>query len=377
MEEKKPIKSKYRNYDILIYIVLIVLAYFLGVNVYSNTGGVYGSDRTVFAIVGILVGFFVATITYEIGKLIFGKISSLNLISINIFGLTFKRVDGKLKFCFEKLENYGGKTVMACKKVDRSLPVLYFLGGSIFTVIAFVGLIFLGIYLTNYLNDGIYQYIFYMASCVALIVILLNMVPFYAGALLDGFVLRLITSKENKEAYFHYIYNLGELNKSNGSLLLYTSDSIDDFFTSKAYFQNYYYYLLNNDVEKAKEVLQKCIEIIDLFEDDEIKFIQAEHLYFLITENKLEEAQDYYSGLDSSLRRKISNGKKQYFKTSILIPSMIEVNYDNFEYLMAKYEHSKFNYLPLLKDIETKMMEDSFDKIRSYQVEWFTKESDI
>ena len=91
-------------------------------------------------------------------------------------------------------------------------------------------------------------------------------------------------------------------------------------------------------------------------------------------ENKNDEADELYSSLDSSYRRKIASGRYRFFKTSILLTATIELNYDNYEYLMDKFSHVKKDALPLLINLEDSLIDKSLDFVKNVQKEWFKQE---
>lgn len=372
--KKNEIKPKYRNYDIFIYVLVIIVAYFVGTAIFEHTFDVYGSDVYLFAVVGLIAGYLVTTIVYEIGKLIFGLIANFRLISLNILGFTFKKENGKIHFAFTKVRNYGGSTEMYPKDINKNIPYLYLLGGFIFTVLVDIGIIFLGRYLTELLDEGIYRYVGYLISAVSLIILILNIVPFYSGALLDGFVIRVIYNKDNRRAYLEYLSNLHQMTSSDGKLVVYKEDKKSDFFQAKTLLQDYYYYLLNNQLDEAKATLNMAIECVNLLEDDEIAIMYSNKIYFLLMENKNDEADELYSSLDSSYRRKIASGRYRFFKTSILLTATIELNYDNYEYLMDKFSHVKKDALPLLINLEDSLIDKSLDFVKNVQKEWFKQE---
>ena len=117
-----------------------------------------------------------------------------------------------------------------------------------------------------------------------------------------------------------------------------------------------------------------AIECVNLLEDDEIAIMYSNKIYFLLMENKNDEADELYSSLDSSYRRKIASGRYRFFKTSILLTATIELNYDNYEYLMDKFSHVKKDVLPLLINLEDSLIDKSLDYVKTVQKEWFKQE---
>ena len=171
-----------------------------------------------------------------------------------------------------------------------------------------------------------------------------------------------------------YLSNLYQMTSSEGKLVVYKEDKTSDFFQAKTLLQDYYYYLLNNQLDEAKATLNTAIECVNLLEDDEIAIMYSNKIYFLLMENKNDEADELYSSLDSSYRRKIASGRYRFFKTSILLTATIELNYDNYEYLMDKFSHVKKDALPLLINLEDSLIDKSLDYVKTVQKEWFKQE---
>ena len=121
MEEKEiKKKPKYNNHSFFVWIVVLFLAWTLGQNIFPESNGVFLNDALLVSLIAIVAGYILVTFTYEIGKIIFGKISGYRLVYTNMLMFTFKRNnENKLKFKMDKFTHIGGTTIMAPKKLVR------------------------------------------------------------------------------------------------------------------------------------------------------------------------------------------------------------------------------------------------------------------
>lgn len=378
MEKKQ--KPKYRNYSIYIYIVIIIIAYFLGTAIFGESVSLFGNEIWMYAIVSIIIGYIATVIFYELGKLLFGYIAGYHLIYINIFGFTLISTKNKLSFKYQGIENYGGKTLMAPNDEDgkKSHPGLYLLGGAILTIIIMGSLLGLSFYLTSLLNDETYQYCTYMICGVSLLILLLNLIPFFNDTLLDGFILRLLSANdENYLAYHHYLYNEEALYTAKHDLKVYEYQNYDEFFQAFSLIHNYYYYIDNNDISLAENMVDKALENASLLIDSlSIKAYSFKY-YFMLTRGEDTLVEEQYWALDSSIRKGISSHKDfEMLKTSLLIASLIDLNYDLYEYITTKINSKKKKYYLLRQNKEDALIEKTLEYIKVKKPEWFTPSQD-
>ena len=83
-EENKNVKKGYKNYTWLVLIALLALAFFMMRELYKSNDFFTGRDSYIFIAATLIGGFLAYSTIYQIGKLIFGLIAGMKLVSANI-----------------------------------------------------------------------------------------------------------------------------------------------------------------------------------------------------------------------------------------------------------------------------------------------------
>lgn len=375
MEEEKKNVNKYHNQSIYVWVVVLILSYFLGQAIFSDAGNAFGTQPYGYAILAIICGYILGTILYELGKLIFGKIAGYNLIYINLFGFTFiKNKDNKTSFKFTKFENYGGKTLMAPKS-NKSCLSLYLLGGSIFSSIITALMIVGSHLLVQEIGLRMLIYIEYIMATVMLIILLFNLAPFLNDDLFDGFVLRLVHHYKFKEQYHKILLEENALITGRGELLYFEDVDYSNPLISKASLYNYYY-LLDKDEEKAKEMLQIGLDNSNYLPDESVGILLSNKYYFkLMNDNYEKVGEEFYK--EEKEYRKIAVNYNNYetIKTALLISSLVDSSYDLYEHILNVMDKKKNNFSCLRLEKENQLIDRALDFIKTKKEDWF-KEDD-
>lgn len=374
MEENKNV-NKYRNQSLYVWIVVLILSYFMGQAIFSNAGNAFGKEPYGYAILAIICGYILGTILYELGKLIFGKIAGYNLIYINLFGFTFiKNKDNKTSLKFTKFENYGGKTLMAPKS-NKSCLSLYLLGGSIFSSIITALMIVGSHLLVQEIGLRMLIYIEYIMATVMLIILIFNLTPFLNDDLFDGFVLRLVHHYKFKEQYHTILLEENALITGRGELLFFEDVDYSNPLISRASIYNYYY-LLNTDEEKAKEMIQIGLDNDDYLTDEDIGILLSNKYYFkLMNDNYEKVGEEFYK--EEKSYRKIAVNYNNYgsIKTALLVSSLVDSSYDLYEHILNVMDKKKTNFSSLRIEKENQLIERALEFIKLKKEDWF-KEDD-
>lgn len=374
MEENKNV-NKYRNQSLYVWIVVLILSYFMGQAIFSNAGNAFGKEPYGYAILAIICGYILGTILYELGKLIFGKIAGYNLIYINLFGFTFiKNKDNKTSFKFTKFENYGGKTLMAPKS-NKSCLSLYLLGGSIFSSIITALMIVGSHLLVQEIGLRMLIYIEYIMATVMLIILIFNLAPFLNDDLFDGFVLRLVHHYKFKEQYHKILLEENALITGRGELLYFEDVDYSNPLISKASLYNYYY-LLDKDEEKAKEMLQIGLDNSNYLPDESVGILLSNKYYFKLMNDSYEKVGEEFYKEEKSYR-KIAVNYNNYgsIKTALLVSSLVDSSYDLYEHILNVMDKKKTNFSSLRIEKENQLIDRALEFIKIKKEDWF-KEDD-
>lgn len=377
-ENTKKSHPKYRNQSIFVYLVVLIVAWFVGQAIFQEASGVFLGDVWIYAILSVLGGYIVGTIVYETGKLIFGKIAGYRLVSFNIFGLCIRKNEkGKTIFARTNIENFGGGTLMAPKK-ESAHPYLYLSGGFLFTVIASAIGILIAVTLSKHTGLEQIQYVEYLIVSVSLLILILNLAPVMNDDIFDGFLIRLLMTHALKKEDFHYVLLQKEALLTGIHPLTYREVyDYENPVSASIPLYNFYYLIDRNEEEKAEKVLEEVVEHGEMLQEEELGIIYSNLIYLLFLRGEIEAAETKYWELDKPIR-KIASSYHHFdtMKTAILIAAFVDMSYDLYEYITTRIEKEKSHFSPLRRNSEDLMIEKALNFIEIKKPEWFIKETE-
>lgn len=377
-ENTKKSHPKYRNQSFFVYLVVLIVAWFIGQAIFQEAASVFLGEVWIYAILSVLGGYIIGTIVYEVGKLIFGKIAGYRLVSFNIFGLCIRKNEkGKLIFSRKSIENFGGGTLMAPKK-ETAHPYLYLSGGFLFTVIASGIGIFAAVFVSNRTGFEQILYVEYLIVSVSLLVLILNLAPVMNDDVFDGFLIRLLMTHALKKEDLHHVMLQKEALVTGIHPLTYkeTSD-YDNPVSASISLYNFYYLIDRNEEEKAEKVLQELADHGEMLQEEELGIVHSNLLYMLFLRGEIEATETKYWELDKPIRKLASSYRHfDTMKTALLTAAFIDMSYDLYEYITMRIEKEKSHFSPLRRDSEDILIEKALNFIEKKKPEWFNKESE-
>ncbi len=343
-EEKNKKRKPYRNYLWFVLIVILILAVIIIRTLLQDDNKFFvGKEKTMFVILSFIFGVLLYVIVYQIGKMIFALLSGFKIISANILMLNFVKKENKLKVEFIFPEGWGGLIhVIPNKEYDRCKPILFHLGGFIFTII-FAVLSSLIAYFVDPTKKIVY--ILLILSIMGIIVLIVNMIPVYTDGVNDGFAIRLLLEKKNKKAYLDNLYQYEALYIGNRELQDFSYEDYDDTFQAYSLIYRYYYFMNKEDFTSAKKVCDLILEHREFISSEDVELAESNKLYFILLSESDEKCYDYYYSLDKGYRNfVISTSNYETLKTGLLVASKIEKTYDLYEHLLKSENKTKELY---------------------------------
>lgn len=204
---------------LIVYVIILALAAVFGLVVIRqySTSGRSGMDTGIFILFvagAIVTGVIFNALMFEAAHVIGAKIGGYNITSFAVLGFTWSKVDGKFKFHFASFDGFTGETkiVPNKKKSKESNPTPYLIMGTIFYAIEVVISVFCFSLLSREDASSIscnIAYFIIIVMAVGGMILLYNIVPFQLDSMTDGYRLRLVSGKKNKEAFNKML--LGEI----------------------------------------------------------------------------------------------------------------------------------------------------------------------
>lgn len=376
-EENKNIKKGYKNYTWLVLIALLALAFFMMRELYKYNEFFTGRDSYIFIAATLIGGFLAYSTIYQIGKLIFGLLSGMKLVSANILIFNFYKEKGKLKFSFGLPEGWVGSMLMVPGKEDynKVKPVLYHFGG-LFGYF-FAALVSILVCLMLEIGDSTKAalYTSCIVAVIGFLVIFLNLIPLYSDGLNDGFTIRLLLNKNNKKAYLDNALQKSALLYSNGEIKNYEYDNYDDIFQAESLLYKYYFYMNQNDQFYAEKIVDRMIENKAFLSLENAQVAVCNKMYFVLLKEGDDYCYDYYYGLDKEYRKfAVSKNNLEAIKTGILLSAKVEKSYDVYYYLTKTYKRSIDKYYPSRRKYEIALIEKSIKLAEEKYPDWKDEE---
>lgn len=363
----------------IVYIVMFGMALLVGLLVIQplfQTGNPFVGPQGlsylwVFLI--ILGALLFNVIFLEIFHILGGKAGKYNVVSVNVLGFCFYKVEGKWKFGFKTFDGLTGETVLSPKN-EKSSPKAYVWFPLLGYLIELVGGILLySIGSAKNASEGLklIAIISIIFVTVASMITLYNFVPLRLDSMTDGYRLTLIAKPANVEAYNELmrIQNLQREGKTIDSIK--TFDEITEF-TASINLISVYENLGKKDFESAEKMIDKIIENPDKVSTSTYNRLIAQKLYIKIVTLPLEEASKFYEdNVGDDIRRFISNDLSMAsIRAYILIAGLLDESQGEVQYAISRKNKAMKRELASRVKVEDILYNDAIAKVKEAHSDW-------
>ena len=361
-------RANFINY--ILTILLTVALVFLTVIICSNRYQVLLKDVILFFIIGFIISSFVCAFLHELGHVILGKINKFNIVSMQFWFCKFYKKNGKLKFCFCRLDDSVGKTIMVAENYDnlekRFLNMTF--GGILFSLLlALVGLIPIIIVSTPLWLYGVLSiflpvggYYFFGNALPTTDDGIKNDGAMIVGLKKNDFASRVIISlliiqselykgKSPSEIDEKYYFDLPQLPEDDLNFVALLN-------------ARYSYYLDKRDYENAKKVTSRLLSLEEYIPKSMMNVIKVDALFDYCTFNRNEEKADDLTYELEKFLNNVNTPANLRAKWAYILNILGEkANAEQF-YKKAMKEAKKSQFLGLVK-FETKLLDELKDSI--------------
>lgn len=361
--------------SLLVYVIMIAIAFVVGFVVIRP---LFGNVGIGFALLYIIGAILFNVIIFEVAHIIGAKISGYKIMSFNILGLCLYRNDNKWKFKFANFDGITGETKIYPNKVDAS-PKAYALA-PLFAYLLEVVLAMTAFYVLKTLDtttNGL------QALCIIFVTVggmlgFYNIFPAKLDSKTDGYLLTLLSKKQNIKAYNELLRIEGAY--ANNVVLndMLVFDEITDF-TSSVNLYTIYKQLDEGKTQEANLLLDKIINNKDKISKDTYCSALAQKMFLVLMNENFDNAKKYYEEhVKQEERRYISNDlSMQSIRAYILISSMLDISEHETRYAISRVNKALKRTLPGRVEIEKKLYESALNKVDATRPEWHIKEKEI
>ena len=299
---------------IIVYLGIIVLAVIFGLTVLQT----HAAESTLkdfgyvaYIIGSVLAGALINGILFELAHVLGAKIGKYDILSVNILGLCFYKVDGKRKVRFASFDGLTGETKIVPKKdmVDKANPYPYLFFGSVFFAVEAIAVMVVFSILRNTgdaaLKDVAYSLL--TIGAIGLVILIYNIIPLHIDSITDGYRLTMVSNPKNKIAFNELLRVEYEIQQGNTDVEIKVFDEITNF-TADLNLNRVYTLLDKKEYAPAEEILDKIIAAKESVSGKVYIRARAQKIYINLITKNLDEAREYYDKeVPVSERREISN----------------------------------------------------------------------
>lgn len=319
---------------IIVYIIILALAAVFGLVVIRQYASKSNMDTGIFILFvagGIIAGLLFNSILYELAHIFGAKVGGYNVTSVSILGFTFAKENGKTKFRFSSFDGLTGETkiVPNTKRKKPANPIPYLIMGTVFYAIEVVASVFAFSIFTRegapVVQTNIGYFILIMMA-VGAIIIFYNIIPFQLDSMTDGYRLRLVSGKKNKEAFNKML--LGEIETPVDGKTT-EEEGKNSSFSSDLKLNQVLVCLDEEKYDEAEQLVDSIIEAnkVDKKASNKSLFETKAHKIFLVILNKsFEEAEQYLNEHLSLRERKELSSESElvYMRAYILVAGLFD-----------------------------------------------------
>ena len=365
---------------IIVYLIILGLAAVFGLVVVRQFASKSNMETGIFILFiagAIVAGVLFNSILFELAHIVGAKIGGYDITFVSILGFTFVKEEKKFKFKFSSFDGLTGETKILPKEKRKkpSNPIPYLVMGTIFYAIEVVVVVLL---YSVFTRDGAptiqnnIAYFIIILMAVGGVILFYNIIPFQLDSMTDGYRLRLVSGKKNKEAFNKMLKGETSVENEtldNGEEVVETSFSGD-------LKLNQLYVCLNE--EKYQEAEQLADSIIESSKTDKkishkvVFEATANKIFLVFVNNDFENASKHFeSNLSLQERKQLSEeGGLPYLRAYVLVSSLLDRSHSEcFRSLDKVYKAYKLT-APERRVLESKLFNKALEIINEKYPDW-------
>ncbi len=372
---------------LIVWIVLLAASILIGfffLREYFPESEMEQWEYMLFLFGAIVVGLLFNSILFELAHMIGAKVGSYKILSVNILGLCFSKKNGKAHVGFAKFDGLTGETKILPKyKKDakkKPNPVPFCVTGTTLYAIEIIAVVFAFYILREskvvaLKNTG---YFFLVAAIVGALILAYNIVPFHLDTMTDGYRLRLVSNKQNKNAFNEYLYaEYGDL-ASEGDLQDKVASEKEEevvkeiVFSSDAKLNSLYKLLDQDEFLEAEKVVDDILAGMNNLSEKSYLRAKAEKIYLVIMTRSFEEAKEYYDKeIPQKERRDLSEDASfTAIRAYILMSGILDKSHSECLYVLKKMVKAYKHVPEVRQELEKKLFNKAIEKIDEAHPNW-------
>lgn len=316
----------------IVYVLILAVAIIFGLTVlqeFSKNANMDNGEFIGFILGAIISGVVFNALIFELGHIIGAKIGRYEILSVNILGFMFYKLDGKFKFKFSSYDGLTGETRINPKANVKKEPnpTPYLLFGTLLYVIELLAVLILFSYF-NSMKKASFETAAYFLLVVATLgglILVYNMMPLKLDSMNDGYRLTLTTNSKNKIAFNELLRVENAIEAGDADIEVKTFEQITNF-TADLNLNKVYLLLEEKKYKEAEELLDLILSGKETLSQKTYIRARAQKIYINIFTKTLDEAKKFYEEeVSVQERREISKDVSMAsIRTYILMAGLLD-----------------------------------------------------
>ena len=362
---------------IIVYVIILALAAIFGLVVireYSPKSGLSSGIFILFVAGAIITGVLFNAILFELAHIVGAKVGGYKITFVSILGFTFHKVDDKFKFRFSSYDGLTGETkiIPNLKRKKPANPVPFLTFGTVFYAIEVVAVVLsFAILKRDELPTSVNNIAYFLLIMMAVggMILFYNIIPLRLDSMTDGYRLRLVSGKKNKEAFNAML--LGETASTEEQQQEQSVSS----FSSDLKVNEMFVCLSEDKFVEAEQLVDTIIEDAKTNKKISNKALiesKANKIYLMFVNHDFEEAKKYCEeGFSLHDKKELSEESNlSCLRAYILLSGLVDRSRSECVRSLDKV-YKIYKHTPEEKrQLETKLFNNAIDMINEKHPDW-------
>ncbi len=365
---------------IVVYLIILALAAVFGLVVVRQFAEKSNMETGIFILFiggAIVAGVLFNSILFELAHMLGAKIGGYAITSVSILGFTIVKEGKKTKFKFASFDGLTGETrILPKEKRNKpSNPIPYLIMGTVFYAIEVVAVVLLYSIFTRDTapqSQNNIAYFLIIVMAVGGVILFYNIIPLQLDSMTDGYRLRLVSGKKNKEAFNRMLK--GETTSEESSEEGETTE-ISTSFSGDLKLNQLYQDLNEEKYVEAEQLADSIVESVNTDKKISHKVVfeaKANKIYLVFINNDLETASKHFeSNLSLQERKQLSEeGGLPFLRAYILVSSLLDRSHSECFRSLDKVYKAYKRTVPERRVLESKLFNKALELINEKYPDW-------
>jgi tryptophan-rich sensory protein len=364
---------------IIVYLIILALAAVFGLVVVRQFSEKSNLETGIFILFiggAIVAGVLFNAILFELGHMLGAKIGGYNITSVSILGFTFFKDNNKTKFKFSSFDGLTGETKILPKEKRKkpSNPVPYLITGTVLYAIEVIAVVLL---YSVFTREGASQaqnhiaYFLIILMAVGGVILFYNIIPLQLDSMTDGYRLRLVSGKKNKDAFNKMLKGETSSDENDGE----EENEHLTSFSGDLKLNQVYICLNDENYVEAESLVDSILENAESDKKISHKVVfeaRANKIYLTFLNNDLETAcKNFETGISLQERKQLSEeGGLPFLRAYILVSSLLDRSHSECTRSLDKVYKAYKKTAPERRELEGKLFNKALEIINEKYPDW-------